>query len=62
MDDSTLTQTDYFKAKHRRTLYAENFSRKTILEMQNLVHEQVRFNIRFTHPGCLMGFVVGSIL
>jgi hypothetical protein len=64
MDESSLTQTDYLKAKHRRTLYANKFSRKATIEVQHLVREQVRFSvhIRITHPSCLMGFVVGSIL
>ena len=66
MDESSLTQTDYLKAKHRRALYANKFSRKATLDVQHLVREQVRFSIRFyvgsTHPGCLMDFVVGSIL
>ena len=56
MDESTVAQTDYLKAKHRRTLYANKFSRKTTLEVQHLVREQVRFNIRITHPDCLMDF------
>ena len=47
MDESTVAQTDYLKAKHHRTLYADKFSRKSTLETQHLVREQVRFNIRF---------------
>ena len=62
MDESSLTQTDYLKAKRRRTLYANKFSRKAALDVQHLVREQVRFGIRFMHPGCLMDFVAGSIL
>ena len=59
MDESTVAQTDYLKAKHRRTLYANKFSRKTTLEVQHLVRDQVRFNIQvtqltLTHPRYLM--------
>lgn len=56
MEESSLTQTDHVKAKHRRTLYANKFSRKAALEVQHLVREQVRFNIRFLHPCCLMDY------
>jgi len=41
MDESSLTQTDYLKAKHRRTLYADKFSRKATLDVQHLVREQL---------------------
>ena len=43
MDESSLTQTEYLKAKHRRALYANKFSRKATSEVQHLVREQVLF-------------------
>ena len=41
MDEATFPQTDYLKAKHRRTLYANNFSKQAMSEVQHLIREQV---------------------
>ena len=62
MDESSLTQKDYLKAKQRRALYANKFSRKAISEAQPLVREQVRLNFRFCTSSYLMDFVAGSFL
>ena len=56
MDESSLTQKDYLKAKHRRALYANKFSRKAISEAQPLVRKQVRLNIRIFTSSYLMDF------
>ncbi|KAF8506105.1 cytochrome P450, partial [Russula emetica] len=55
MDESTLSQTDYRKAKHRRTLYANKFSRKATLEVQHLlvrVFHSIPLSVNWTaRPG-----------
>lgn len=43
MDESTVSQTDYLKAKHHRALISNMFSRRAILDVQHLIQEQVRF-------------------
>ncbi len=42
MDESTVAQTGYLKAKHRRALISNMFSRRAISDVQHLVREQVR--------------------
>jgi hypothetical protein len=42
MDESTVAQTGYLKAKHRRALISNMFSRRAISDVQHLIREQVR--------------------
>ena len=64
MDGSLLSQTDHLKAKHRKALIANMFSRRAILDVQHLVREQVTYDLisGLHFPSCLMDFVAGSIL
>jgi hypothetical protein len=42
MDESTFAETSYRKAKHRRALISNMFSKRAILDIQHLIREQVR--------------------
>ena len=46
MDESTVSQTDYLKAKHRRTvLYTDKFSRKATLEVSSTLFLGNRYDL-----------------
>ncbi|KAF8488484.1 putative P450 monooxygenase [Russula emetica] len=46
MDESTVSQLDYLKAKHHRALIANMFSRRSISDLQHLIQEQLdRFGV-----------------
>ena len=59
MDESFFTQTDYRKARLRRSLVSNFFSRSAISEMQHLIRDQVRS----IYPLCVSWFltVIGSV-